>query len=335
MNLGKWVGLGAMLLSGAAQAGVYFGSAGVLSKHDGGDFDVDPAAGTKAFVGWRGNDVPLMLELGYLYAGEADYTHPAADGATLDYYGLQASVGLFGRLSQKGSGVWLKGGYYHGDSEIYDEPGVAGLPGETYKESAHGALVGVGGDWKFARWIGMRLEIERLFDVEDALEETDLMTYSLGVVFEFGTAPATPRSSIVGPPPEPTPVAVAAPYMPAPQNPPVYAAPAPAPTAAPVAAPAPVESASAPKPLAEGPSAADLPLAAPAAAHALLPGAQARSTQASTLGKLPRSSAEPLQKLPAGITVQLLGRQRNAEGTWWRIEHQGARGWVKEEALAP
>jgi len=337
MNLGKWLGLGAMLLSGAAQAGVYLGGAGVLSERSGYS-DVERASGAKGFIGWRGDaSLPLMLELSYLDAGEAEID--GTGGVYMKYSGLQASVGWFGQLSPTGSGVWVKGGYYSGDSELVDPNGTAGFgAGARVEESTNGFGLGLGADWKFTRWVGLRFELEGLLGLNDLLEDENLTTYSLGLVFEFGNAPASPRTRIVGPPPEPTPVLAPAPapiYAPAPQMQPVYSAPAPAPTAAPVAEAAPIEMAPAPGPLAQGPSAADLPLAAPAAPHALLPGAQARTTEEVTLRKFPRTSEQALQSLPAGTSVQLLGRQMNAEGTWWRIERGGVRGWVTERSLAP
>lgn len=333
MNLGKWVGLGAMLLSGAAQAGVYLGGGGAFTERSGYS-DVDRASGAKGFIGWRGDaSLPLMLELSYLDAGESEIDE--LGGIYIGYSGLQASVGWFGQLSPTGSGVWLKGGYYSGDAELVDPNGVAGFgPGARVEESTNGVALGLGADWKFTRWVGLRFELEGLLGVKDFANDENLTAYSLGLVFEIPTAavPAPRQSSYLPPPaavytPAPAPVVVREPMT-------ATAAPAPAPM--PVAEPEPVIAAApAPQALAEGPSAADLPLAAPTAPRALLPGAQARTTQQVTLRKLPHSSEQALQNLPAGTNVQLLGRQTNAEGIWWRIEHGGVRGWVPERGLAP
>lgn len=338
MISGKWLGLGAMLLSGAAQAGVYFGGAGVLSERENYS-DLERASGAKGFIGWRGDaSLPLMLELSYMDAGDAEIQD--TNGMTLGYTGLQASVGWFGALSATGSGLWVKGGYYSGDSKLEDPNNFLGFgAGASAEESTNGFALGLGGDWKFTPWVGLRFELEGLLGVKDFANDENLTAYSLGLVFEIPThqaAPAPRQTSYLPPQaPESSPTPVY--YPAAPVQQPAYAAPEPAPviTAAPAAEQATAPEAPPAKSLAQGPSAADLPVAAPPTAGALLPGASARTTQSFTLRKLPHSSAEPLQNVVAGVSVQLLGRQINAEGTWWRIESQGQRGWLPQTVLAP
>lgn len=330
MKSGMWIGLGALVLSGAVQAGPYFGGAGLMSEREGYE-DLDRAEGAKAFLGYRFDDVPLMLELSYLDAGDAEIADTGE--ATLGYSGLQFSAGWFGKLSPTGSGVWVKGGYYSGDSEVTDTSGfLGGVPGETYEQSTNGLAVGLGGDWKVTRWVGLRFELEGLLGVKDFANDENLTSYSLGLVFEFpnGSRSApVPYYSAPAPAPAATPERVAelAPVEAQPPQP-VY-------TAEP-AAPVPVE----PAPVSQvsatasynAPAATSTPV--PAAASAgWMPGASAHAAKAFVLRKTPVTSGLAETAVPAGGTLQLLGRQTNAEGTWWLATYEGSRGWVPQTVL--
>ncbi|HEY0915615.1 MAG TPA: outer membrane beta-barrel protein [Solimonas sp.] len=323
MKFVNWLGLGVLAMSSAANAGVYVGAAGSMTQYE---YDnVDDATGFTAFAGFRSESLPLMFEVAYADFGDHDITDDP--GVSIGFSGMRASAGYFGRLSPTGSGVWIKGGYYKGDSEGK----AAGLGSDELSSS--GFTWGVGGDWKITRNLGLRLDLESYMGVKDfngypvSLDnESDVTVISLGLVFELpsrGSAASSgsnSRSSYT-PPPAPAP-APAPTYAPtpaaAPPEPVVMQAPAPAPQ--PVLAPAPVAPV----------------VAARASAKPGMPVIGVRHTsQPTALLRQPRAGSPVDASLAAGTEVQLMQRVPNALGIWWYVYANGVAGWVNDSALAP
>lgn len=123
------LGLGLMLAAMQASAGVYLGGSAAFADYD--YSDIDRSTGMQLHFGYRAETLPLMIELSYLDTGEADIDvlPGATAGTKLSFSGFQASLGYFAQLSNLGSGFWLKGGFYSGDSEakvpVGSIPGVA------------------------------------------------------------------------------------------------------------------------------------------------------------------------------------------------------------------
>lgn len=309
MKFGTWLGLGALAMSGVAVAGPYVGAAGTVSERST-YTDLDWAKGGKFFAGYRFDDSPLMVELAYVDAGG----HRVDDtgGVELEYSGLTASVGVFAKVDDRGSGLWLTAGYYDGDSEV---------PDVGAKESASGLAASLGFRLKLNDWVGVQFGVDRLFSVKDFANDEDMTSYSAGLVFELPGAsrsvqrPQNPAykpayAPAYSPPPAPAPVPAA------------ELAPPPPPPPMPVAAPA------EPAPAAE----------APTTLKPDLPGGQAaggvrRTAQPTMLLRQPRPGAPVDGQVPADAEVQLLQRVPNANGVWWYVSFNGSSGWVSESAL--
>jgi hypothetical protein len=315
MKGANWVGLAA-LLSGAAHAGVYAGGAASMTQYE--YENVDDAAGFTAFAGFRPESLPLMFEVAYTDFGEHDVV-------SIGFSGVRASAGYYGRVSPSGSGVWIKGGYYKGDSEGKE----AGFGSDELSSS--GFTWGIGGDWKITRHFGLRLDLESYMGVKDfngypvtVDNESDVTVISLGLVFELpsggssSSSNSSSRSSYT-PPPAPAPAPAPA-YTPAPAAMPPEPVATPAPAPQPVLAPAPVAPAAA---------------AAPAGKPGMPVIGVRRTTQLTALLRQPRAGAPVDGSLPAGSEVQLMQRVPNALGVWWYVYAGNTTGWVNDSALAP
>lgn len=288
------VGVACALMSGAASAGLYGGGVGTLSERNGYS-DIDRVTGFGAFAGYRFDDLPMMIELGYLDAGDADIEDTG--GFTLGYSGLSIALGWYGKMSDSGSGAWVRGGYYTGDSEVADPSGASVL-----EQSANGFVWGVGVDLMVTDWFGFRLGLDSYVGVKDFAADENITTYSLGIVLHLPSGGSAPASAPVFRAPEP--------YMP-PQ-----AQPAPMPPAALVA--------EQPEP---APAATPVPMAAVSGLSLLVVDAAVRAQ--------PRMQAQTEAILPANQTVTARNRVSNAEGRWWFVQHENIRGWVPESAFDP
>lgn len=299
------VGVACALMSGAASAGAYFGASGVLSERASYE-NVDRATGFNAFAGYRFDDLPLVVELAYLDAGDSDINDPEISGVTLGYSGFSATIGWYGALSPNGSGFWLRGGYYTGDAEFTTEFGIDGgdffLPPGTYEDSSNGFTIGLGADWMLTDWFGLRFGLDGFLGMTDFQNDETMTTYSLGIVLHLPSGGSAPAGAPVFRAPEP--------YMP-PQ-----AQPAPMPPAALVA--------EQPEP---APAATPVPMAAVSGLSLLVVDAAVRSQ--------PRMQAQTETMLPANQTVTARNRVSNAEGRWWFVQHENIRGWVPESAFDP
>lgn len=154
--------------------------------------NVDSSAGGKAFFGFRFDDrLPLFVEASYLDTGKADIDpdYYVLDDTSLRFRGYTLGAGLFLPLTREGSGVWLRGDYYGGDTKVQDPLG-------SDTQSASGGGLGIGFNWKFNDWVGLRLEYQALFRVKDFGDNEDISILGAGLIFEFPTArqrPPPPR----------------------------------------------------------------------------------------------------------------------------------------------
>lgn len=284
------LGLLALAASGAAQAGPYLGGGALLSDYQ--YSDVDRGAGGRAFLGYRFENLPLMVEAGYTDFGEADIE--SFPGLSLGFTGGQVTVGYFLGLSQtSNSGLWLKGGFYAGDSEIKDAT-------DSFEKYSRGGLVSIGGDWMVLPWLGLRAEVENFFNVRDYADfevnhRDDVTVASLNLVFEW------PMARHEAPAQEATPAPV--------YTPPAYTA-----QPAPVATPAPAVT---PTPQRQRPPAASV-----MTLKATTP-----------LRDQPRPDAAVSAQLSAGSSVTLRTPLDNAYGGWWFVHSDAGIGWVEAGAL--
>ena len=282
-----------------SEAGLYFGGAGSYAERSDYD-DVDGAGGGKAILGYRFEPVPLMIEANYLDAGKAEVNGTDYE---LGFSGVTLTLGYFLPMSYTGSGIWLRGGFYNGDSTL-DEFGS-----EIDKRSSSGAVFGIGGIWKLDDNFGIRLEYEGLSDVKDFADNSTLGVVSLGLVFEI---PENLRYR------ERRERARRAPY-PSPQplerNDPPYQG-------------------SAPPPYRGGP---EYRGEAPAyrgdgAGGGGDNGDRVASTTA--LKSQPRHGSATLTMLPAGAAVQPGQRESNIEGDWTFVLYGRYSGWIPDGSLA-
>jgi hypothetical protein len=181
----------ALLISAAASAapmyGPYAGISGTLAfpNYD----DAKNPKGYQAFAGYQfGN--PLFLEASYLDTGKADID--AYDGASQDtslkYKGASVGIGLAQVSRDEQVRLWVLGNYYDGKSTLnYPAGSIPGDPlrTERFKEDASGASLAFGGDFNVGDFVGMRVRIERMFDVKDSASDEDLMIASVGVYLSF------------------------------------------------------------------------------------------------------------------------------------------------------
>lgn len=306
--------------SGAAMAGPYVAASGTLSQFD--YEDVDDAYGGYFAVGYRVDDSPLFVEIGYIDSGDAqiDRLPGATANLTLRYDGLLGSLGWFHRSSELGSGVWVKGTLYDIDTEAMALRGS--IPGEptlegTIQESGSGVGFAFGGVWKVSRLVGIRGELGALFGLKDFANDEAVTVASLGVELGFGggrpVPPATDRVATEPAPPRPTPAPEPQPAAAVPQ-----AEPAPAP-ATPTPAPAP---ATAPKTPPRSASPALTPLGV----------ATVQSTQ--VLRDQPRPSAASRDgAVSAGVEVEVLSRIYNRDGHWAYVRVGDRVGWLPQATL--
>ncbi|HET8883219.1 MAG TPA: outer membrane beta-barrel protein, partial [Solimonas sp.] len=144
----------------------------------------DGSFGGKVFAGYRFAPFPLFVEASYLDTGDADVDRRYADDDTikLNFSGYTFGAGLFWPLTSYGSGLFVRGAYYDGDTRVKtpDDPQSG-----SRKASTSGASFAVGADWKFNPWAGLRVEYEDLIEPRDFENDESVGVFSLGVVFDF------------------------------------------------------------------------------------------------------------------------------------------------------
>ena len=173
----------------AAAEGFYGGGSALYVDRP--DYDnVESSAGGKAFFGFRFDPLPLFVEASYLDTGKADIDpdYYVLEDTSLRFRGYTLGAGLFLPLTREGSGVWLRGDYYGGVTKVQDPLG-------SDTESASGGGLGIGFNWKFNDWVGLRLEYQALFRVNDFGDDEDISILGAGLIFEFPTVrrPPPPR----------------------------------------------------------------------------------------------------------------------------------------------
>ncbi|PTU31298.1 outer membrane beta-barrel protein [Stenotrophobium rhamnosiphilum] len=285
-----------------SSAAVYLGATGTMSEFSKYD-DVKRGFGSQIFAGYRGETVPLMVEVAYLTTGDND-----VDGldVALSFKGQAASVGYFGKFDRKGSGFFAKVGYYTGDSKLKDTSG-----GGSVEETSSGATYAFGVDWMVARNFGFRADIGGLLNVKDlpgidSGHKSNVTLFNLGVVFAFGGAEPAPR------------------YQPAPVYTPAVQVPAPIPEAAPYVAPYAAPQTYAPV--------AAAPVVAPQAQF--VAGSPAVVIAGGAVRGQPSTKSAIATTLSNGQAVRLDSQRiDNAEGSWWLVSGERLKGWVNEKDL--
>ena len=314
MKFVNWLGLGALAMSSAANAGPYLAGSFALTERASYE-NVDRADGSKFGLGYRFEEIPLMLEVNYFDAGEAEVHDPMIGGGYLGYTGITGLIGYWAKVSDRGSGFWLAGGFYTGDAEI----GVSGIG--SVKESASGAAISLGGVWMLTDYFGLQASLDGLLGMKDFQDDENLTAYTVGAVLHWPRSrrASEPARASYTPPPAPAPAPAPA-YTPAPAAMPPEPVATPAPAPQPVLAPAPVAPAAA---------------AAPAGKPVMPIIGVRRTSQPTALLRQPRAGAPVDGSLPAGAEVQLMQRVPNALGVWWYVYAGNTTGWVNDSALAP
>lgn len=264
---------------------VYAGGAGLYATRP--DYsDVNASTGGKAMLGMRFSPVPLFIEASYLDTGKADVDD--SGGLSLRFSGFTLGAGLFGQVTPQGSGGFLGVAYYDGKTKL------AG-PGGSVDQNATGFSLSLGLVYKFNDWIGIRGDVETLFDVKDFAYDKKIDTYSVGLIFEFGgERPRAPSASYAAEP---------APSAPVLESTPVSVEPAAPPPSPPRPKPAPA--------FGGVPLSMDVPL----------------KTQ-------PRAASRTQLVLRAGTAVRASQPVRNADGDWYYAEDAaGHSGWIPASAV--
>lgn len=188
----------ALLVCGTAQAapmyGPYVGVSGTLGFPD--YTEADRPKGYQAFVGYQFAN-PLFVEASYLDTGKANIAaYPGASEETsLEYKGASYGIGLAQVFWDEQVRLWVLGSYYDGKSKLdYPAGSIPGQPlrSERLKENASGGSLAFGGDFNLTSYFGLRVRIERMFEVKDNASDQDLMLVSVGAYFAF---PVHDRSS--------------------------------------------------------------------------------------------------------------------------------------------
>ncbi len=138
--------------------------------------DVDEGTAYRIFGGYRATSIPLYFEAQYFDSGKMDIDD--IGDVKLRFDGWTASVGYRVALSDMGSDILLKGGGYVEDSE-------AKGTGGSFKDDRSGGQIGVGGNWMFTPNLGLNIDVQVLFGVEDFADREDLTLATVGLIYSF------------------------------------------------------------------------------------------------------------------------------------------------------
>lgn len=184
------IALCAGLLTSTAQAEVYLGAGGGVVVYDVQGIDSAPVG--RVTLGYR-NHTPFFTEATGYFSGRSDI-----DGTSdrLQTLGGGMSLGLRAPLDRKGSGLFIKGGYYLATARAY----VGAGGNKPYiRDKGDGVSYGLGAEWFFTPYIGLRTDVE-VYDNLDLFGSTanaSFITLSLLAAFGGGdyVQPATVSSS--------------------------------------------------------------------------------------------------------------------------------------------
>ena len=176
------------LMTTAAQAEVYMGAGGGVVVYD--VQGIHNAAAGSVTLGYR-NRTPFFVEATGHGTGRS-----RIDGLTnrIQTLGGGLSLGLRAPLDNKGSGLFIKGGYYLATVRNYI--GVNG--GNPYvKDKGDGVSYGLGAEWYFTRNFGIRTDIE-VYDNLDLFGSTVNATFlNLSLLAAFGGSDPTSAPAAV------------------------------------------------------------------------------------------------------------------------------------------
>tara|TARA_R110000787_G_scaffold201880_5_gene312629 strand:- start:630 stop:1184 length:555 start_codon:yes stop_codon:yes gene_type:complete len=139
--------------------------------------DVDDGTAWRGFFGYRAASIPFYAEFQYLDSGELGIDD--FFGVELQFDGFTAAAAY--RMvvdSINGSDIIFKAGAYSLDVEATGAGGSA-------TDDGSGALIGIGGNWMFTPHLGLNLDAQILFGVEDLANEEDLTVVTIGLIYAF------------------------------------------------------------------------------------------------------------------------------------------------------
>ena len=285
----------------AARAEVYLG--GTVDSAGYGYSDVDTGDGSEAFLGYRVDGFPMMVEVSSFTAGHPkihNYTDPNGDTFTnghLGFKGTNYSMGYFGSAPQIRLGWWGKLGYYSGKASFSGVTTISGVSNAVSDvKDCSGLSFGLGAQYMFTPWFGALLQVEGYERVNDYKNFDDghkgeVSFVGAGIVVSFPPFVETPAA------------------RPAPRH---HEARRPAPAVA--------------QPLEPSP-----PPAAPAAAAPV-----AGETRLLPAGFLLRGRPLPDSdgvRLATDTPVALATRLESTEGAWWFVRAEKSMGWIPEKDL--
>ena len=183
---------------------------------------VNGDTGYNFFAAYRDERLPLMIELGYLDAGELPVKTNGTDLGALLFRGVHLSGGYVWRADSLPLAAWFRVGYYDGETSgvVNGQQNRPGFEIRTTRDSS-GLGVGAGAEWMFSSRLGLRLSYDNLLDVADfsgadQKGESRLEVISLGFLARLGGTPqqtAMVKSETLSAP-EPLPPAPAPPLPP-------------------------------------------------------------------------------------------------------------------------
>lgn len=165
------------LMATAASAEIYMGTGGGVVVYD--VPGVNRAADVRLTLGYR-NQTPFFIEATGHGTGKS-----RIDGTTnrLQTMGGGLSLGLRAPLDNKGSGLFVKGGYYLANARQYIGPNGR----KPYNsDRGDGVSYGLGAEWYFTPYIGLRTDVE-VYDNLDTFGTTANATFiNLSLMAAFG-----------------------------------------------------------------------------------------------------------------------------------------------------
>jgi hypothetical protein len=156
-----------------AEDSLYAGLAAGVSSYD--YEDIDPAAATKIFLGYKIGD-NAAIEATLYDSGEADIT--SLPGLTLSSDGLNITAFYRIHTSADKLTAMVGGGLYSFDTTIEG-------PGGSISESGSGLSLAGGLEYAFTENFALRADIDMFFGVKDFADNKSLDSLNIGIVLSF------------------------------------------------------------------------------------------------------------------------------------------------------
>lgn len=157
--------------------------------------DVNGGTGNQFALGYRfvtSNDLPFLVEIGHVDLGAAKVNDFSTSGINftnteLGWSGNVLSAGMF--LGELDDSIFtFKVGYYTGDSTLQ---GRANGSPYSFEEKSDGICWGLGGEWRFSKYVGLVIDIDGMSSVktlpEISEEDSTVTVFTVGLAGHFVT----------------------------------------------------------------------------------------------------------------------------------------------------